>query len=212
MIHNPLHLILILLSVESVLLFLSGNSRTKHLFKFLPSMFWIYFLPMVLSTCGVIDAKSPLYQGITKLLLPPALFLLLLNMDIKAISRLGPVALVMFFSGTFGIMLGMVISFIVFKPLVGAQFWSGFGALAASWTGGSANMIAVKEALNTPDAVFMHIDSSFLCRLGDPGNCLVFTDRLEYLIALCLEHSSCINAVYCLVVNARWPHSGDRGQ
>ena len=155
MIHNPLHLILILLSVESVILFLSGNSRTKHLFKFLPSMFWIYFLPMVLSTCGVIDAKSPLYQGITKLLLPPALFLLLLNMDIKAISRLGPVALVMFFSGTFGIMLGMVISFIVFKPLVGAQFWSGFGALAASWTGGSANMIAVKEALNTPDAVFM---------------------------------------------------------
>jgi len=118
-------------------------------------MFWIYFLPMVLSTCGVIDAKSPLYAGITKFLLPPALFLLLLNMDIKAISRLGPAALMMFFAGTVGIMLGMVISFILFKPLVGPQFWAGFGALSASWTGGSANMIAVKEALNTPDAVFL---------------------------------------------------------
>jgi len=155
MIHNPLLLILILAAVEFSVIFLAGHARTKHLFKFLPSMFWIYFLPMVLSTCGIIDAKSPLYAGVTKFLLPPALFLLLLNLDIKAISRLGPASLVMFFAGSLGIMLGMVISFIVFKPLIGAQFWSGFGALSASWTGGSANMIAVKEALNTPDAVFM---------------------------------------------------------
>jgi len=154
MIHNPVLLIFVLLVVESSVLFLAANPRTKHLFSFLPSMFWIYFLPMVLSTCGIIDVKSPLYAGITKCLLPPALFLLLVNMDIKAISRLGPSALIMFFAGSFGIMLGMVVSFVIFKPLIGPQFWSGFGALAASWTGGSANMVAVKEALNTPDAVF----------------------------------------------------------
>jgi len=154
MIHNPILLIFILLTVEIGVLCLAGSPRTRHLFNFLPSMFWIYFLPMVLSTCGIIDAKSPLYQGLTKCLLPPALFLLLLNMDIKAISRLGPAALVMFFAGSLGIMLGMVMSFIIFKPLIGAQFWGGFGALAASWTGGSANMIAVKEALNVPDPVF----------------------------------------------------------
>ena len=157
MIHNPLLLILILLAVESSVLFLAGNPRTKHLFGFLPAMFWIYFLPMVLSTCGIIDAKSPLYGGLTKYLLPPALFLLLLNVDFKAISRLGPAALVMFFAGSFGIMLGMIVSFVIFKPLIGPQFWGGFGALSASWTGGSANMIAVKEALNTPDAVFLPI-------------------------------------------------------
>ncbi|MBF0570724.1 MAG: DUF819 family protein [Candidatus Omnitrophica bacterium] len=155
MIHNPFQLILVLLAVEFSILFLAGNPRSKGLFKFLPSMFWIYFLPMVLSTCGIIDAKSPLYQGITRCLLPPALFLLLLNVDIKAISRLGPSALVMFFAGSLGIMLGMVISFVIFKPLIGPQFWAGFGALSASWTGGSANMVAVKEALNTPDSVFL---------------------------------------------------------
>ena len=155
MIHNYLLLILVLVAVEFSILFLATNPRTKHLFNFIPSMFWIYFLPMVLSTCGVIDAKSPLYPMITKNLLPPALFLLLLNIDIKAIARLGPVALVMFFAGSVGIMLGMVTSFIVFKSWVGAQFWGGFGALSASWTGGSANMIAVKEALNVPDAVFL---------------------------------------------------------
>jgi len=155
MIHNSILSVLVLLAVELGVLLLASNPRTKFLFGFLPSMFWIYFLPMVLSTCGIIDAKSPLYAGITKYLLPPTLFLLLLNVDFKAISRLGPVALIMFFAGSFGIMLGIVISFILFKPLVGTQFWSGFGALSASWTGGSANMVAVKEALNTPDAVFL---------------------------------------------------------
>ena len=99
MIHNSVELILVLLAVESGILFLAASPRSKHLFKFLPSMFWIYFLPMVLSTCGIIDAKSPLYGGITKYLLPPALFLLLFNVDFKAISRLGPSALVMFFLG-----------------------------------------------------------------------------------------------------------------
>jgi uncharacterized membrane protein len=155
MVHNPYILILILLAVEFGVLSLASNPRTKHLFSFLPSMFWIYFTPMLLSTCGIIDAKSPLYGNITKYLLPPALFLLLLNIDIKAISRLGPTALVMFFAGSFGIVLGMIVSFIMFKPLVGSQFWGGFGALSASWTGGSANMVAVKEALSVPDAVFL---------------------------------------------------------
>lgn len=154
MIHNPVLLAIILASVEALLLVLAANPRTKPLFKFIPSMFWIYFLPMVLSTCGIIDAKSPLYPEITKALLPPALFLLLLDVDIKAISRLGPSALIMFFSGSLGIVLGMIISFLVFKPVIGGQFWGGFGSLCASWTGGSANMIAVKEALSVPDAVF----------------------------------------------------------
>jgi uncharacterized membrane protein len=41
------------------------------------------------------------------------------------------------------------------KGWIGKEFWSGFGALSGSWTGGSANMIAVKEALGTPDRVFL---------------------------------------------------------
>ena len=36
MIHNPLFLILVLLAVESSILLLAGNPRTKHLFNFLP--------------------------------------------------------------------------------------------------------------------------------------------------------------------------------
>ena len=154
MIHHPLLIILTLLAIELLILGLARHQRTKAWFNLLPPVFWIYFLPMLASTFGLIDPKSPVFGMITTWLLPACLLLLLLPVDIKAILRLGPTALVMFFVGAAGIVAGTTLVFSLFKPLIGQQFWSGFGALSASWTGGSANMIAVKEALSVPDQVF----------------------------------------------------------
>ena len=154
MIRNPAVIVALLLAIEAAVLFLAGNKRTKHLFSFLPSVFWIYFIPMLAATFGLIDTKNPVFGLITTYLLPASLLLLLLPVDIRAIWRLGHTALAMFFIGAAGIIAGAVLSFGIFRQFVGAQFWSGFGALSASWTGGSANMIAVKEALSVPDAVF----------------------------------------------------------
>jgi uncharacterized membrane protein len=120
----------------------------------LPPVFWIYFLPMLASSFGLIDPKSPVFGMITTWLLPACLLLLLLSVDIKAILRLGPTALVYVFQWLIGDCCWNNTGFQLFKPLIGQQFWSGFGALSASWTGGSANMIAVKEALSVPDQVF----------------------------------------------------------
>jgi len=155
MIQNPIALVLVLLAIEAGVLYLANHKKFSKYFDVLPSVFWIYFLPMLASSCGLIDAKAEIYSQITTYLLPMALFLLLMTVDIKAILRLGPSALVMFFIGTLGIMFGMVVVFVLFKNLIGVQFWSGFAALAGSWTGGSANMIAVKEAIGTPDEVFL---------------------------------------------------------
>lgn len=154
MITNPVLIVAVLLGIEAFVLYLSRHERTRRYFDLLPAVFWIYFLPMLAATFGLIATKSPVYGLITTWLLPASLVLLLLPVDLKAILRLGPTALAMFFIGAAGIMAGAVISFTLFKPLIGTQFWSGFGALSASWTGGSANMIAVKEALAVPDAVF----------------------------------------------------------
>jgi uncharacterized membrane protein len=151
---HPLLLVIVLVAIEALVLTMSRHPRTKRYFDLLPAVFWIYFLPMLAATCGLIATKSPVYGLITTWLLPASLVLLLLPVDIKAILRLGPAALAMFFIGAAGIIAGAVLSFALFKPLIGGDFWSGFGALSASWTGGSANMIAVKEALAVPDAVF----------------------------------------------------------
>lgn len=155
MIKNPFALIAVLLGIEISILYLSSHPRFAKYFSFVPSIFWIYFLPMLASSFGLIDAQSPLYGQVTNLLLPMSLFVLLLTVDVRAIIRLGPAALIMFFAGGIGVGLGVVAAFSIFKPWIGGQFWSGFGALAGSWTGGSANMIAVKEALGTPDAIFL---------------------------------------------------------
>ncbi len=155
MITNPIGIIAILLIIESAILFLAEHPRTKKLFSFIPSVFWMFFIPILASTFGLIDSQSPIYSQMANVLLPMSLFVLLLTVDIRAILRLGKPALIMFLAGGIGVGLGAWISFLIFKPWVGSNFWSGFGTLAGSWTGGSANMIAVKEALGTPDAVFL---------------------------------------------------------
>ncbi|MBU5636702.1 DUF819 family protein [Geomonas sp. Red69] len=154
MISNPLLIVASLLGIEAVVLWLSRHERTARYFDLLPAVFWIYFLPMLAATFGIISTESPVYALIRTWLLPASLVLLLLPVDVRAILRLGPTALAMFFIGAAGIIAGAALSFALFRPVIGSQFWSGFGALSGSWTGGSANMIAVKEALSIPDAVF----------------------------------------------------------
>lgn len=153
-ISNPVYILAVLLAVELGIMSLAGSRRFGFLFRFLPSVFWIYFLPMVLSTAGLVDRNATVYSRLSAQILPAALFLLLLSVDLRAIIRLGPWAVGMFFVGSFGIVLGTVVSFILFRPWIGGEFWSGFAALSGSWTGGSANMVAVKEAMATPQEIF----------------------------------------------------------
>jgi uncharacterized membrane protein len=155
MIRDPFLIVCVLLAIEAIVLFIDGQERFKKYFSVIPHVFWIYFIPMIVSSAGIIDAKSPVLGLITQHLLPASLFLLLLPVDLKSIIRLGAPALLMMCAGSLGIVLGTVVSFLLLHKIVGQQFWSGFGALCGSWTGGSANMIAVKEALKTPDNVFL---------------------------------------------------------
>ncbi|MCB9772412.1 MAG: DUF819 family protein [Candidatus Omnitrophica bacterium] len=154
MIHNPIFIVGILICIEVGVLNVSSQLRFKKYFSFLPPVFWIYFLPMLCSAFGLIDSRAEIYQPIMNLFLPASLVLLLLSSDIKAIIKLGKPALIMMMAGSVGIMIGIPVVFYLLKPWVGSAMWSGFGALSGSWMGGSANMIAVKEAIGTPEQVF----------------------------------------------------------
>ncbi len=158
MIESPAGIILVLLGIEAAIFSLSAFRGTKAVFKYLPAMFWIYFIPMLANTFGVIPAGSEtaVYGIITRWGLPGSLVLLLLSSDIVAIARLGRVALAVMLAGSLGVILGGPAVFLLFKPwLPSPDFWMGFGALSGSWIGGSANMIAVKEAIGTPQDIFL---------------------------------------------------------
>jgi uncharacterized membrane protein len=132
---------------------LSGIPRLKKLFDITPPVIYAYFLPTVSATVGLIPTSSPAYTWIIRYLLPMALFLLMISVDVKSILRLGPVALFMMVAGTVGIIVGAPIAFLLFRDLLPPDSWKGLAALSGSWIGGSANMVAIAKSVGTPDSV-----------------------------------------------------------
>lgn len=147
-------LFLTLLGLVGGVLFLERAPLVRKVYQYLPSAFWCYFLPMLLATAGWLPGESPVYRFLTTYVLSACLILLLLNINLPAIARLGPTSLSAMGVGALGIAAGAVVAYAVFARWLPPETWKGVGALSASWIGGSANMLAVKEALQTSEAVF----------------------------------------------------------
>ena len=106
-------------------------------YRYVPALVLCYFLPALYSTSGIIDTSdSALYPIATRYLLPATLILLTLSIDFPAISKLGPKAVVIFLSGTIGVMIGGPISLWLWGYLspdtVDGDVWSGMATLAGS--------------------------------------------------------------------------------
>ena len=135
-----------------LIFFLAARPRLAPLFRYLPPVCWVYFLPMIASTFGVLPSSSPAYTWITHNLLPASLILLIVTTDIPSILKLGPKAVTMMLAGTLGVVIGGPVSLWLFQRWLPPEAWKGMGALAGSWVGGSVNMMAVAEAIGTsPD-------------------------------------------------------------
>lgn len=147
--------LLIFFSGFVALIFLASKSRVfAPLFRYVPPFVWIYLLPVFGTTWGLTPSESPLYDWCTVTLLPAALILLTVSTDLKAIARLGPLALAMVFAGTVGIVIGGPIALALFQSQLHPEMWKGLGALAGSWIGGGSNMLAIKEGLGCPNEIF----------------------------------------------------------
>jgi uncharacterized membrane protein len=132
----------------------------KKFYAFVPPLLLCYFLPGIYNSVGLIDgAASKLYNPVaSRVLLPAALVLLTLTVDFRAIVRLGPKLLAMYVGASLSIMLGGVIAFLVMRALFPATMagdtWAGMAALAGSWIGGGANMLAMKEIFDVDATTF----------------------------------------------------------
>ena len=161
MIRDPFAILAVLLLIEGAILFAAQAPRLRRLFRIVPFMFWIYFLPMLVGTFGLLPPETdsagvpvtPLYGGIVKYCLPACLILLMLHVDLGAIFRLGPLALAVMVAGALGVMVGGPIVAMIFGSHLPPEMWKGFGALSGSWTGGSTNLIAVSRGIDAPRSV-----------------------------------------------------------
>ena len=132
----------------------SSHIVWKRIYTFIPGVLMCYLLPSLLVSAGIVsDNTSNLYFMASRYLLPAALVLMTLSIDLKAIASLGSKALIMFFTGTFGIVIGGPIAILIvaiFSPeTVGGNdfdaIWRGLSTIAGSWIGGGANQAAMLE-------------------------------------------------------------------
>jgi len=141
----------------------SKNPYWRKFYRFVPSLLLCYFIPSLLTTFGIVsEADSDLYFMASRYLLPACLVLLTLSIDFKGVLNLGPKAIIMFLTGTAGIVIGgplaiLIISF--FDPsIVGGsgpdEVWRGLSTIAGSWIGGGANQAAMYEVFGPSDDLF----------------------------------------------------------
>jgi uncharacterized membrane protein len=57
-------------------------------------------------------------------------------------------------AGTLGIIVGGPVSLALFGGFLPEDAWKGFAALSGSWIGGTANMVAIAESVDTPPSAF----------------------------------------------------------
>lgn len=145
----------------------SGHRFWKSFYTIFPSLLMCYLIPSVMSSLGIIapewhetgEAGEPvlkklsLYFVASRFLLPASLILLILSIDMKALLSLGNKALIMFLTGTVGVIIGGPIAIMIMSlinpEIVGGQgfdaVWRGLATIAGSWIGGGANQTAMLE-------------------------------------------------------------------
>jgi uncharacterized membrane protein len=160
MLTDPAGVLAVLLAVLAAIFWFTQHPVFGRIFKVVPALVFCYFVPTALTTLGVIPDSSPLYSWIKAFVLPAALLLLILSLDLPAILRLGPKAVIMLLAGTTGVVIGGPIALWLCQNLLTVDpwrlppdAWQGMAALSGSWIGGGANFVAIGEMAETSDTM-----------------------------------------------------------
>ncbi|HSM30554.1 MAG TPA: DUF819 family protein [Woeseiaceae bacterium] len=158
LISSPIGVLAVLCAVAGFFFFLEQATGAK-LFQYLPPLLFIYITPVILSNVNiggsaVIPNHSIIYSGLSTFALPAFIVLMLIKVDVPAVIRIMGKGVLVMLMGTAGVMAGGVISYMIVHRWLSDDAWMGFGALAGSWIGGTANMAATKEMLGTSSELF----------------------------------------------------------
>lgn len=150
---SPLGVIAVLCGVAAFWFYIQQVTNWK-LFTYLPPLLFIYATPVFLNNLDVIPNDSPVYSGLSSFLLPVFIVLMLIKVDVPAAMRIMGKGILVMLMGTAGVVVGAVVAYAIVHRWLAEDAWKGFGALAGSWIGGTGNMAAVSEMLDTPPEQF----------------------------------------------------------
>ena len=150
---SPLGVIAVLCGVAAFWFYIQQVTNWK-LFTYLPPLLFIYATPVFLNNLDVIPNDSPVYSVLSSFLLPVFIVLMLIKVDVPAAMRIMGKGILVMLMGTAGVVVGAVVAYAIVHRWLAEDAWKGFGALAGSWIGGTGNMAAVSEMLDTPPEQF----------------------------------------------------------
>ena len=138
-----------------------------RLFEVLPPIVLAYVAATALAVAGfwaggpAVDATR---SQVMRLALPALIFLLLVRCDLRAILALGPRVLLAFACATASITLGFIVAATLLGGLLPAEAWKPLAAVAGGWVGGTANLVAVSQAVGTsPELLGFALLTDALC-------------------------------------------------
>lgn len=155
----------VLLALLAAIFYTSNSSKPffKKFYSVIPMLLLCYFLPSLLTTFNIVDGEhSKLYFMASRYLLPASLVLLTLSINLKEVFKLGSKALIMFITGTVGVIIGgpiaILLASFINPDLVGGAgpdaVWRGMTTIAGSWIGGGANQAAMYEIFKPSDHLY----------------------------------------------------------
>lgn len=154
MINSGIVYLLVLAFIATAFNTLENKSSSK-IFKFIPAVVMIYAFSMFLASMGAFEYNEEvnnIYKLTKTNLLPAMLFLMLLQVDFTHFFKLGKSLIIAYILALMSLSIGFILVAIIFD--FNKDMASAFGALAGSWMGGTANMIAVGSALEVSQEAF----------------------------------------------------------
>lgn len=160
MIQDGFMYVSVLVALAAVMVFIEKKFGKTKFMKFIPGIVLIYIGAALMQTFGLFESNESTeaaYSNVRWALLPAMLFLMLLKCDIRVVIKLGPKMLGSFAVAVFSIACGFVLVYALLQSFYVEDTWKAFGALAGSWTGGSANMVALQSILDVPETIFGYV-------------------------------------------------------
>lgn len=188
MISSPLVYLFTLAFIATFFNLVEKKFKLKF-FKYFPAVVLIYAFSMFLASFGVFeknDAIDSIYSLTKTNLLPAMLFLMLLQVDFSHFFKLGRSLLISYILAVLSLACAFIIVSLLFE--FNHESASAFGALAGSWMGGTANMIAVGSALGVSQEAYGY------ALIVDSFNYTIWVMFLLFLVPFAHKFNSFIGA------------------
>ena len=132
---------------------------TVRLFTWFPPIVLIMFGAMLGYTFGIwefTESVRATRESTRDLMIPMMLFLMSLKFSITELKKLGLKTILLCLVSAATIVAGFVITHFLMRGFLGEESSQTFGVMAAGWTGGTQNFVAVKEALQVTDSAMSY--------------------------------------------------------